>query len=114
MQPRFEKRGPSHEGKYSLITMSEVNRKEVAREWTKRGFTCDLWVDPPGQCWVNFVHEVDEVVMVIEGDMEFEFGGQVHHPKVGDELLIPAGVVHSSKNIGKSQALWLYGYRLVH
>jgi len=52
--------------------------------------------------------------MVIEGDMEFEFGGQVHHPKVGDELLIPAGVVHSSKNIGKSQALWLYGYRLVH
>jgi len=94
--------------------MSEINREKVAKEWLKRGFTCDLWIDPPGQRWVNFVHEVDEVVMVVEGDMEFEFEGNVHHPKVGDELLIPARTVHSSQNIGSSKALWLYGYRIIH
>jgi quercetin dioxygenase-like cupin family protein len=94
--------------------MSEINREKVAREWLKRGFICDLWVDPPGQRWVNFVHDVDEVVMVVEGEMEFEMEGQVHHLKVGDELLISARIVHSSRNIGSSKALWLYGYRIIH
>ena len=94
--------------------MSEINRDKVAREWLERGFTCDLWVDPPGQRWVNFVHDVDEVVMVVEGEMEFGMEGRVHRLKAGEELLIPARVVHSSQNIGSSKALWLYGYRIIH
>jgi quercetin dioxygenase-like cupin family protein len=42
--------------------------------------------------------------------MEFEVEGQVHHPQPGDELLIPAGAVHSARNIGNTTARWLYGY----
>lgn len=34
------------------------------------------------------------------GEMEFEIAGQVHHPGPGDELMIPAGAVHSARNIG--------------
>jgi hypothetical protein len=37
--------------------------------------------------------------------------GQVHHQQVGEELLIPAGTVHSVLNIGKMTAQWLYGYK---
>ena len=48
---------------------------------------------------------------VLEGEMGFEVAKQVHHPKVGDELLIPAGAVHSARNVGKTTARWLYGYR---
>ena len=48
--------------------------------------------------------------MVINGKVEFETCGQVHHPALCEELFIPAGVVHSVRNIGHTTARWLYGY----
>ena len=88
-----------------------TNRQQIAADWTARGFSCDLWVDAPGQRWEDFTHATDEVVIVLEGEMEFEVEGQVHHPEPGEELLIPAGAVHSARNIGNTTACWLYGYR---
>ncbi len=88
-----------------------VDREKIAEDWAKRGFSCDLWVDPPGQRWENFVHPVDELVCVLEGEMEFEVEGKVYHPKPGEELLIPAGAVHSARNVGSRTAYWLYGYK---
>jgi hypothetical protein len=41
--------------------------------------------------------------------MEFEIGGRVCHPATGEELPIPAGAVHSARNIGATTARWLYG-----
>ena len=78
-----------------------------------RGFSCELWIDPPGQRWEDFTHATDEVVIVLEGHMEFEVAGTIHHPAIGDELLIPAQTMHSARNIGKSTARWLFGYRHV-
>jgi quercetin dioxygenase-like cupin family protein len=46
-----------------------------------------------------------------EGDMEFEVEVQMHRPQAGEELLIPAGAVHSARNIGRTTARWLYGYK---
>jgi quercetin dioxygenase-like cupin family protein len=51
------------------------------------------------------------LVTVLEGQMEFEVAGVVHHPEVGEELLIPAGAVHSARNVGTTTARWLYGYK---
>lgn len=82
----------------------------VSREWAARGFSCGLWTDPPGQRWEHFTHRTDELVMVLEGEMEFEIDGQLSHPEVGEEIIIPAGVVHSVRNIGTTTARWLYGY----
>lgn len=87
------------------------DRSTVERQWAARGFSCDLWVDPPGQCWEDFVHGVDELVMVVEGRVEFEIGDVVETPEPGVELLIPAGVAHSVRNRGNTTARWLYGYR---
>jgi quercetin dioxygenase-like cupin family protein len=91
--------------------MGTIDRKEVAAAWEKRGFSCDLWVDPPGQRWEDFTHATDELVLVLEGKMEFEITGKVCHPKVGEELLIHAGAVHSARNIGATTARWLFGYK---
>lgn len=91
--------------------MLEFNRKEIENDWEKRGFSCDLWTDTPGQRWEDFIHETDEIVTVLEGNMEFEVEGEVYHPAVGEELIIPAGAVHSARNIGKTTARWLYGYK---
>jgi hypothetical protein len=43
--------------------------------------------------------------------VEFEVAGQFHQPEVGEELLIRAGAVHSARNVGKTAARWLSGYR---
>lgn len=91
--------------------MVEPDRAKIAAAWASRGFSCALWTDPPGQRWENFTHATDELVTVLEGQMEFEVAGKVQHPQVGEELLISAGAVHSVRNIGKTTARWLYGYR---
>ena len=93
------------------LKMAEPDCKKIAADWASRGFSCELWTDPPGQKWEDFRHATDELVVVLEGQVEFEVAGQVHHPQVGEELLIPAGAVHSARNIGKTTARWLYGYK---
>jgi quercetin dioxygenase-like cupin family protein len=98
-------------GGWEGINMPLINREQIAAEWLSRGFSCELWTDPPGQRWEDFRHATDELVTVLEGEMELEIAGQIEHPKAGEELLIPAGAVHSARNIGKTTARWLYGYR---
>lgn len=88
-----------------------VDRGRVTEDWAARGFSCDLWVDPPGRAWEDFVHPTDEVVMVLEGEQEFEVEGVVHRPCAGEELLIPAGANHAARNVGRTTSRWLYGYR---
>jgi len=94
--------------------MAEVDRENVAGEWRARGFSCDLWVDPPGQVWEDYRHATDELVMPVVGRLELEFGGQSFRPAPGEEVLIPAGVSHTVRNIGGTTAQWLYGYRRNH
>ncbi len=91
--------------------MITINRQDISKDWADRGFGCDLWVDPPGQRWEGFVHSTDELVVVLEGELEFEINGEISHPKTGEEVYIPAGTVHSVWNIGATTARWLYGYR---
>lgn len=87
-----------------------MSQQDISKDWATRGFSCDLWVDPPGQRWEDYVHASDELVMMIEGEVEFEIDGKVHHPAIGEELFIPAGAVHSVRNIGHTTSRWLYGY----
>jgi mannose-6-phosphate isomerase-like protein (cupin superfamily) len=82
-----------------------------APDWETRGFTCELWMDPPGQVWADFVHETDELVMVAEGTVEFEFDGRRVRPAPGEEVLIPARSVHTVRNVGATTARWYFGYR---
>lgn len=87
----------------------DIARAEI--DWLSRGFSCEVWTDPPGQEWADFVHDVDEVVMTIEGEVEFEFGGKIIRPRPGEELMIPAGTLHTVRNVGDSTSRWLFGYQ---
>jgi quercetin dioxygenase-like cupin family protein len=83
----------------------------VESDWQRRGFSCEVWTDPPGQVWADFVHDVDELVMTIEGEVEFEFGGNAIRPRPGEELMIPAGASHTVRNVGNTTSRWMFGYR---
>ena len=88
-----------------------MDRVKVEKDWKVRGFSCALWIDPPGQVWENYSHETDELLMLIEGNLELEMNGKISHPKVGEEVLIPANSLHAVRNIGSKTNRWLYGYK---
>jgi mannose-6-phosphate isomerase-like protein (cupin superfamily) len=87
-----------------------ITKDVVARDWRHRGYSCDWFVDPPGQQWNNFVHHCNELVTVVEGLLELSFAGQSWVVQPGDEVFIPEGAVHSVKNIHTDTTRWLYGY----
>lgn len=87
------------------------DRRKIAAEWAARGFSCDIWTDPPGQVWADFVHAADELLMPIDGELELRFSGRVLRPRPGEEVLIPAGVAHTVINTGPTTNHWFYGYR---
>jgi quercetin dioxygenase-like cupin family protein len=87
-----------------------LNRADVAGSWGDRGYSCDLFVDPPGREWNDFVHATNELVTVVEGKLQMVIDGDVCMAEPGDEVCIPKGACHSVKNIHHATTKWLYGY----
>ena len=90
---------------------STINPHEVAALWKERGYSFGVFTDPPGQIWENFVHDTDELLMTIKGEMELSMEGRTIRCEIGKEIRIPAGVVHTVRNVGKTGSQWLYGYK---
>ena len=57
------------------------------------------------------MHDVDEVVYVLQGTLEFEIAGKKRTLNPGDEAFIPTQTKHTVRNIGGAEARWLYGYK---
>ena len=53
-----------------------MNGKGVAGRFAALGFGCDVGTDPPGHVWADFVHDVDEIMMLVEGEIEASFAGK--------------------------------------
>lgn len=87
-----------------------MDLQKVGVDWKSRGFSFGVWTDPPGQVWENYVHDTDELFIVLEGKVELEMQGRRFCPKAGEEILIPARVTHSVRNVGAGISKWLYGY----
>ena len=87
-----------------------VDEAAVEQDWERRGFNFGIWTDPPGQVWPDFVHIVDELIMLLEGELEIEVDGSVQRLTPGQEVLVPAGRHHAVRNPGSGANRWLYGY----
>jgi len=85
--------------------------EKLKQDWLDRGFSFGIWEDPPQQVWENFTHDVDELLMLAEGSIEVSMQGKRIRPHVGEEILIPAGVSHTVRNIGHENNRWYYGYQ---
>ncbi|GIX48889.1 MAG: hypothetical protein KatS3mg131_3100 [Candidatus Tectimicrobiota bacterium] len=88
-----------------------MDEAAIRRDWAQRGFSCEVWSDPPGRAWENFVHDVDELLMLVAGELEVALPDRTWRPRPGEEVWIPAGVRHSVRNVGSTPNRWLYGYR---
>jgi quercetin dioxygenase-like cupin family protein len=65
----------------------------------------------PGVVAPRHSHPGEEVVYVVEGILEYQLDGKPPATlKVGDVLFIPAGTIHSVKNVGSGNAAELATY----
>jgi cupin 2 domain-containing protein len=94
-----------------LVQMESIDPQVTLRQWEERGYRGGTWDDPPGRAWENFVHDVDELMMVVSGNLELEVAGKKSYPQPGEEILIAARSVHSVRNTGTGSARWVYAYK---
>jgi quercetin dioxygenase-like cupin family protein len=65
----------------------------------------------PGSKFGKHLHPGEEVIYILEGMIEYEVEGKPPmRLKAGDILFIPAGIIHSAKNVGTSNAAELATY----
>lgn len=87
-----------------------VDHGEVRRDWNQHGYSCDSFVDPPGQEWRDYTHKTNELLTVVEGRLEVEMHDVRYTLEPGDELFIPRKAVHTVRNVSAGETRWLYGY----
>lgn len=65
----------------------------------------------PGYVAPRHTHPGEEIIYVIEGTLEYQIAGQPNATvKPGDVLFVPAGAVHSVKNVGSGNGAELATY----
>lgn len=64
----------------------------------------------PGSVFPGHTHPGEEIIYVIEGVWEYEISGKPVKAKAGDVLFVPAGAIHSAKNVGTGKAVELATY----
>ena len=84
---------------------------QIKEDWNSRGYSFGVFKDPPGRVWADFVHKVDELVVLAEGELEVEIDGKEQRPQIGEEVFIPANAVHTVRNVGVGNNVWFFGYR---
>ena len=59
----------------------------------------------PGAAFPRHRHPGEEIINVLEGSLEYEVEGKPPVTlKAGDVLFIPAGTIHSARNVGAGRA----------
>ena len=64
----------------------------------------------PGTAFPSHTHPGEEIIYVIEGTWAYEIAGKPVTARRGDVLFVPAGTVHSAKNVGTGTATELATY----
>lgn len=85
----------------------------LKKSFKDRDYSFDIFIDPPAQEWLNFVHSVDEIVVLLEGNITLIVDGKEFQPEIGDEVFIPANARHDVITSQESGSRWAFGYKIV-
>ena len=65
----------------------------------------------PGAAAARHTHPGEEIIYVLEGTLEYQIEGQpTATVRAGDVLFVPAGKIHSARNVGSGQGAELATY----
>lgn len=85
---------------------------ELERDWKERGFSFGVGTINAGDAVDEAFHEdKDELVLMESGEYEFIVGNETFRQKGNEEVLIPAGSIHSIKNLGQKNSKIYFGYK---
>jgi mannose-6-phosphate isomerase-like protein (cupin superfamily) len=85
---------------------------ELEKNWTDREFSFGTGTIKSGDSVNEAVHDdKDELVLMETGKYEFTIDNEKFMQEGDIEVLIPAGAVHSIKNIGPKDSKIYYGYK---
>ena len=89
-----------------------IKRSDVLRhDLDKKDEAIQVRVDfAPGSSFPGHSHPGVELAFVLEGTMEYILNGKPVILKAGQSLFIPAGAVHSARNVGSDNAAELATY----
>ena len=89
-----------------------VRTTPLVGSWNRKGnqLTTGMTAFEPGKGIARHSHNVEETVMVLEGQATVVVGDQTFEVEVGDVTWIPAGVPHYFRNRGEGQMkiYWVY------
>ena len=89
-----------------------MNIDELERNWTERGFSFGVGTIKAGDAVDEAFHEdMDELVLMENGEYEFTIDSESFKQNGSVEVLIPAGSVHSIKNLGQRDSKIYFGYK---
>lgn len=89
----------------------KISDQDIKKDWENRGFSFGVWEDAPGQIWSDFIHDADELFMLVEGEVSVTIDGETIEAVVGEEIFIPAGSAHTVLTSKNGASRWYYGYR---
>jgi len=90
------------------ITRTDLQRQDLSvpgREVVQA--RVDLTPEAPA---IRHTHPGEEIIYILEGSLEYEIEGSSAVYKGGEALTVPAGAVHSVKNVGTDNAAELATY----
>lgn len=89
-----------------------MNIEELEKDWSERGFSFGIGTIKAGDAVDEAFHdEKDELVLMEDGEYEFIIGNETFIQNGNVEVLIPAGSVHSIKNLGRHDSKIYFGYK---
>jgi len=90
---------------------TKIDKDAIRADWAAQGFSCEVWIDPPNHVCQDFQHDVDQWILLLEGEIQIEMPGRIVRLLAGDEFVIPARTRHTVRNREQKPARWLHGYR---
>ena len=89
--------------------MPELINDPVRRQryrFTREGnvLRAEVWCDPGGDVPAHSHPSQEERFEILAGEVRFRVGGRTQPAGAGDRVVAPAGVRHSFKNTGKTEA----------
>lgn len=75
-------------------------RQRYAFRRAREDLLVDVWVEPGGNQPLHFHPALEERFEVLDGRFRFRLGRRRMVAHRGDEIVVPAGVKHSVKNVG--------------
>ncbi|PHR25899.1 MAG: cupin domain-containing protein [Desulfotalea sp.] len=89
-----------------------MNKEKLEKDWDERGFSFGIGTIKSGDAVDESVHDdKDELVVMETGKYEFIIDHKSFSQDGDVEVLIPAGTVHTIKNVGPNDSKIYYGYK---